>query len=163
MEKKNTPNSITDRMCITAGVIAGFFIIIVAVITSYEVFARKVGYPTIWTLEISIYLVIWATLLGGGYTELKSGHVGMELVQKRFQSERCQAVIQLIHAFAGLLFMVVVLKGGYELALRAFSKNQESVGLLQVPMYLIYSAIPVGAMIHILQLVKKIINVLKIF
>jgi C4-dicarboxylate transporter DctQ subunit len=163
MDEKKTPKSIIDLASINAGVIAGFFIVIVAIIATYEVLSRKVGYPTTWTFDISIYLVIWATLLGGGYTELKNGHVGMELIQKGFPRERSQAVIQLIHALAGLVFMIVVFKGGYELTVGAVANNQQSVGLLQVPMYLVYSAIPVGAAIHILQLGKKIVTALKTF
>lgn len=70
-----------QRLNVLLGYVAALLIVTSTVAISYEVVTRYVlRSPTDWNLELNIFLLIGATFLAAAYTQLKRGHVGIEVL-----------------------------------------------------------------------------------
>jgi len=70
-----------QRINVLLGYVAALLIVISTVAISYEVVARYVfRQPHDWSLELNVFLLIGATFLAAAHTQMKRGHVGIEVL-----------------------------------------------------------------------------------
>jgi len=123
-------------------------IILITLLTAYEVGMRKIlTRPTIWTNEITGYLLIWVGLLGVVYAYDKRAHVSVDMIYQRLPLS-IQKLFDVITTAGILLFSVCICYFGYKYAWMAYSRGWRHFGMLDVPM--IYTRIAlaiVGAML----------------
>lgn len=87
---------VVDTLNNWVGRIVGWLIVPLTFIVAYDVFLRYVfNRPTIWAWDISSQLLGIFTVLGGGYTLLYGGHIGVDILVVKL-SPRKRAVIDLI-------------------------------------------------------------------
>ena len=73
--------AIYNRMIKTVEVVLIVDIGLIVLFTGYEVFIRDIfGKPTIWTNEITSYLLVWLGLLGIVYAYDRGAHVSVDLI-----------------------------------------------------------------------------------
>jgi len=90
---------ISDKLNIIGGALSGIFVLVMGLIVTYEVIMRYVfRSPTIWVLEISIYLTIGSVFLGGGYALKEKMHINVDVIT-RYLSQRNQVLLQIISLF----------------------------------------------------------------
>ncbi|MBS0326593.1 MAG: TRAP transporter small permease [Proteobacteria bacterium] len=64
------------------GLVGGLLIVVSCVAISYEVFSRYyLKAPHTWSLEFNIFLLVAATFLAAGFTQMRRGHVGTEVLE----------------------------------------------------------------------------------
>ena len=108
--------------------------ILIMLLTAYEVFMRKMmGQPTIWTNEITGYLLIWVGLLGVVYAYDKRAHVSVDMIYQRLPPY-IQTFFDIVTTTGILLFSICVCYFGYKYTSMAYLRGWRHFGMLDVPM-----------------------------
>jgi TRAP-type C4-dicarboxylate transport system permease small subunit len=149
-------NSIFYRWIIKAVELLSIIgIMLIVVFTTYEVLMRQVfGQPTIWTNEISCYLLVWFGLLAIVYAYDQNAHVSVDLVYERL-SLRARSWCNLIEASLSLVFLFLLFYYGLKYWWMAYSRGWNHTGSLDVPMSYTRLAIPLVAALLVLQAVFR--------
>ena len=70
-----------QRLNVFLGYVAALLIIVSTLAISYEVVWRYVfRHPHDWSLEFNIFILVGATFLAAAHTQMKRGHVGIEVL-----------------------------------------------------------------------------------
>lgn len=119
-------------------------IITSCVIVTWSVIARGVGIETYWQMEASVYLLIFATFIGAGYTHVTGGQIGVSFLKDKLKGkwafcyDICISVCTIV--LFGLFFY-----SGVELFLQSWDGNWKSETLWGPPLWIVYLIIPVGS------------------
>jgi TRAP-type C4-dicarboxylate transport system permease small subunit len=125
---------------------AGLALVVAACFTTYEVVLRKVGYPTTWALEYSIYLVIWVAFIGFGYSQAQKAHIEVDML--RFRMPRVVIALKRL-ALALLTLVTATLLTSYSLpwVLDSYQTHEAANTLMRTPTWLIKLSLPIGSAI----------------
>jgi C4-dicarboxylate transporter, DctQ subunit len=96
-----------------------------------------------WAQEACIYMFVWMAKFGAAYGVRTGIHVGVDVVINRLNPAWHKAAV-LFGLLSGALFTLVVASLGAVLVWRIGHTDQVSSDL-ELPMWLIYLAIPVGS------------------
>lgn len=105
----------------------------IVLVVIYDVVARAAGYPTLWALEVSGYLMIAASVLAAGEVMQKGGHFEVRLFLDMLPA-RTQAMIDRVVALVTALFAIAVMIGCIQLVLQTHALGFRSPTLLQIPL-----------------------------
>ncbi|MBW2147334.1 MAG: TRAP transporter small permease [Deltaproteobacteria bacterium] len=106
--------------------------------------------PTIYSVEISEYLLIFITFLCVGWVLKENRHVRMLAIHTRL-SKNSQAYMEIFSCLLIMLFCVVLVWEGIESVIVAYRGDYHSSSLLNFPLWISYSFIPYGALVLGLQ------------
>lgn len=143
-----------------------WLIFILMALAVFEVFTRRLlGSPTIWTFEMSGFLLAGVTMLGLAYTQLHYGHVNIDFIYDRL-SRRAQAILNIISFFPFLfLYCYIYLHFGTQFAAESWSRLETTATAWSPPVYPVKTVLPVGAalllLIGLVQLTQNIIIAVK--
>ena len=156
--KQTGIRKIVDGLTLWAAVVGGLLFVVITLIVFYEIAARYVfNSPTTWSIDVSIYLVIWATFLGAAYTLKEGGHIMVDVILKKF-SRRSARKIRLATYTLLLVFCLVLLWRGTVACIDAVRYNEVTLSAHRFPLWLPMSAIPTGSFLLGLQSICKIID-----
>jgi len=98
----------------TIEVLSMLGIILIMIFTAYEVSIREIfGKPTIWTNEITSYMLVWFGMLSILYAYTKKAHVSVDLVYRKFNAG-LQKILDLINEILTFIFAIFVLIYGFK-------------------------------------------------
>lgn len=106
--------------------------------------------PTTWQTEVSVYLLVFVTFVGGAYGLKHHAHVGVDLVVDRLPV-RAQLVVRLVTALLAMLVVVAVIKTAYGTWLEAYEGGFRTSTVLGTPLWLVYAILPVGMLLILFQ------------
>jgi TRAP-type transport system small permease protein len=133
----------------------GLLVAVMALAIFLQVLARYVfDYPLSWPEELGRFLFAWIVFLGIVPVIRADEMPALDLVY-RWLPEKAGHVLKLIVSVVILGFLVIMLKGGFELMARQTA--QISVAL-EVPMAVVYSAIPFGTLLMCLLMIFKVVE-----
>ncbi|UAL45960.1 TRAP transporter small permease [Sutcliffiella horikoshii] len=143
---------ISDGIAKVEKFLGAFLMLCMAVIITLSVaFRYFLNSPLSWAGEVSIFLLIWISFIGGSlglkYKSQASVSIFLEYVPTNISK-----VLTLIGHICMLLFLLVILYYTYTWILSPNVALQKSSGIL-LPMWIPYSAVPIGltcAAFHIL-------------
>lgn len=144
-----------------AAIAASLLVLGATFATFYEVVARYVfGSPTTWSMDSSIYMLMWAVFLGAAYTMHTHGHVCVDLLVAKLP---CGARLALkatvllgVGAFSGLLAW----RGGVA-CVEAYRFGEVTLSYLRTPMYVPMSAIPVGCGLLSVEVARELVQLFR--
>lgn len=124
-------------------------------------FAQALGryaldFSITWSEELSRFLMIWVSMLGGAVAARRHLHVGFEGLTNALP-RRLQTGVQLLGVALSLGIFATMAWYGFTLA--AFNMRQLSAAL-QWPMGIPYAAVPVGALLLVLFLLEELLRLL---
>ncbi|WP_088007087.1 TRAP transporter small permease [Indiicoccus explosivorum] len=122
--------------------------VLVVAVFMQVVFRFVIEQPLAWTEELGRYCLIWITFLGAGYAMATNSHIGVEFFVEK-AAVPVRRVTYILSATACLVFFLLLVLEGYELAVSGMSQSSP---VLQIPMGYIYAAIPVSGVILIINL-----------
>lgn len=155
---KNTLK-IVDKLTTLGAVIGGVLIAVMTAIVTIAVITRYLlRQPLGWSEEVSIYLMIWAIFLGTAYTLKHDAHIGVDLLMNRL-SPRIKPIFHCFHYLAGLLFLSILLFKGIAMIDLSIMLDSRSIAT-DFPLYLVQLAVPVGAVLLILQIISKLVHII---
>ena len=111
----------------------------------------------VWVEEVSRYLMIWLTFLGAGLVLRYGGHIGIDTLQNAFPRH---AVVIRVAIYALLLvFFAIMLWLGSRYAMLTWG---QTTPVMQIPIGVVYLAIPFGFGLLIVHLVLMTIPYLRL-
>ncbi|WP_236614577.1 TRAP transporter small permease [Sporomusa ovata] len=150
-------DQIIQKVTSLATVLAGLFILATAVIVCYEVIARGLfDAPTEWSLELSVYLVLASGFLGLAATYADDKHIRVDILTARL-SERSNACLTIFVGIVVTGMCFVFLVESWDMVLTSYQMNNTSPSTLRVPLFIPQLSLPVGFLLLLLQLARKII------
>ena len=133
-------------------------ILAMALIIFFDVVMRYVfNRPTIWTLEISEYMLVFLAFAGAADIQAKNGHIKMDLFYTKFSPQKrrwLDILFQILTAtFTGLL-----LWHSWKMTFNAYQYDSFSNTLLETPLYIPYAIIPLGMCFLLVQSILSLVE-----
>ena len=139
-------------------VISGIALIILVILTFLGSLMRYiVNRPIIWQEEVQIGLAIWVIFFGASAAFRYSNHIAIDMIVDMFP-KNIQKIIEVLIAIVTISVLFFMLINGKNLVLQ-FIKTNRSTNILHIPSQYIYSAIPLGCF---LMIINYIISEIKI-
>lgn len=133
----------------------GLLVVVMTLAIFLQVLARYVfNYPLSWPEELGRFLFAWIVFLGIVQVLRMEEMPCLDLVYQWFP-ERAGRFLKFFTSLVILGFLLIMLKGGWELMVR--QTKQISVAL-QIPMAVVYFAIPFGTLLMTLLTLFKTID-----
>ncbi|HEX7551113.1 MAG TPA: TRAP transporter small permease [Candidatus Methylomirabilis sp.] len=126
--------------------------LIAAVVFLQVVFRYVLQQPLYWSEELPRYLLIWMSFLAAALAQKNEAHINITLAVTPFPTA-VQRGIRLLANLVILGFLGVLVYSG-SLVTRITAAHRSTA--LQIPMAVVYAALPVGAALMMLYLVLQI-------
>ena len=138
------------------GRLSSAILILMIGIIFYETLARYFfKLPTVWELEVAIYLMIFITFMGAGWG-LKNGvHVSVEVIIQRLSTKNRRILRTILYLIALLTFLVFF-QQCLSTTMTAYFEWWTSWSALEFPLFLVYMFISIGLLLLSLQLCVEI-------
>ncbi|WP_027127768.1 TRAP transporter small permease [Fusobacterium perfoetens] len=153
MEKiKNILDKIIEKFCIA---IMG----IMTLLVTWQVITRYFfNNPSIVTEQTSQYLFVWLVMYGSAYVFGKREHMQISFIRD-LASPSIRKIIDIIQEIIITIFVItVMIYGGYFTSLRQMGQVDAA---LQIPMGVVYSAIPISGIFIIFYAILNITKIAK--
>ena len=118
------------------------------------IFRFVVYVPFPWSEELARYLMVWMGMTGSAVALRKGRHIGVTIFIEKLPSVLHRGVLSLVQLVM-IVFLVLLLKEAWDFAL--FNSDQASPAM-GIPMLYPYTAIFVGAVLMIIELVADILH-----
>jgi TRAP-type C4-dicarboxylate transport system permease small subunit len=125
--------------------IAGLFLVAMIAITGANIVLSQFGLPIRGTFELMGYFGAVVTALALGYTQVKRGHIAVDIVVLRF-SERIQTALHGVNHFICAVFFVMVSWQVFKYA-TTLRETGEVTETLQIIYYPFTYAVALGCLI----------------
>lgn len=133
-------------------VMAMFTISVLIILTTIGVFMRYVlEQPIEWAEEVQSLFFIWTVFFGASSVMKAEGHVGIDIFVA-YMPPKVQRVMRIIANVIVMVILVVLMVLGIMLSIGAWVKITP---VLQVKYTFIDIAVPVGAVLMLIQLAKQ--------
>ncbi len=103
--------SLVDAINQKVGQFAMYLVIAMIIVLFYATVVKNFLLPSLWTLEVSQFIMVSYYLLGGGYTLQNGSHVRMDLLYGRW-SPTTKAAVDCCTILFMIFYLVILLRGG---------------------------------------------------
>ncbi|MGC2165182.1 MAG: TRAP transporter small permease [Gallionella sp.] len=145
---------------VLTGYLSGITIVVTSVIICYGVVMRYYfSSPLNWGLELSIFMLIIATFMSAGYTQMQRGHVSIEMLD-HILSPRANKWRYLVGDALSLIFCAVFTWNSWEFFSEAFADGRVTTSTWAPKLWIPYAFMTVGMASLSLQLLVQIVDAL---
>jgi TRAP-type C4-dicarboxylate transport system permease small subunit len=127
-------------------------ILIFVVVFLQVLFRYLLRQPLFWSEELPRYLLIWMTFLAAALAQKHDAHINITLCLAPLSTRARQALKILTDAVILAFFWILIYSGSLVTNITAHHRSTA----LQLPMGLVYAALPVGAILMSLYLLLQI-------
>ncbi|MGE4453874.1 MAG: TRAP transporter small permease [Sphaerochaeta sp.] len=122
------------------------------------VFRLVLKQPLAWTEELSRYLFVWLTFIGGALVVSESGHFKMDILTVLIKGRWVQ-IVNIIVNIALVVFSIVLVIYGIKLVHMVYTQKSPALGItMSIP----YFVLPLNGVLSIIHLIENTIADLKI-
>ncbi|BBL80240.1 C4-dicarboxylate TRAP transporter small permease protein DctQ [Rubrobacter xylanophilus] len=143
-----------------SGYISGLLIFASTLIICYAVLLRALGFSTVWQTELTIYLLMFVTFIGGAYGLKHDEHVNVDLLINRLPV-RAASLLKLVAALLSLVVIAVVAWRSGMMWLEATEKGWRSGTAWNPPLTYPYAILPIGMALIALQYVVIMVELVR--
>ncbi|WP_075618854.1 TRAP transporter small permease [Paenisporosarcina indica] len=130
---------------------------LVTLLTIYQVFARFILHsPLVWSEEVVRYSMIWIVLLGTSVALRKGLLVSVEIVL-HIVPRKIKKMMEVLIVLLNVIFLFILIRYGFILLELT---NGQKIGALDLPVSVIYYAIPVAGILGILNALLVLVEIL---
>ena len=144
--------------------VGGIFLFCIAGLTVFEALRRAIfTTSTMWILDVTLYLLIWAVFLGTSYAMQEHAHIAVDFVKTglcKLLGRYSNKAITIIGYVCVLVFVLVIFRFLFSFIIPAVRNNTMSYGTFQIPIAFLYSAIAVGMVMLLITTVFIILDIL---
>lgn len=134
-------------------IIVIFFIIMIISLFGEVISRFFFNLPMMWAEEVGRYLFIWIVYLGAAQAFIKNKHLTVDFLAKKIPSPYSNYLDIILHLMI-MLFLFFVFVNGVKYAGMNFNKPAYSIEWIRLGWT--YSAIPVGAVLMLLNIIRII-------
>ena len=129
------------------------------VICLWQIIGRylSTSFATSWGEELSVYLIIWATLLTASGLVRDDGHVRADLIVAQL-SDANQRRVEIFNCAVAVAFCAGLAWFGYLVTRDAYELGERSMTSLSFPMWLYYAALPTTAELMTVRYVIRLVQ-----
>lgn len=141
-------------------VVSGGLLMLIGCLSVLEVFMRSVlNRPTVWTMDISQFSLIWAIFIGAGYAFQEKAHVRVDLFTEVLPPKAKKAAA--IFGYAVVLgFVAVLTQSAVTLMRGALRLNRYTISMVQIPQWILITAILLGCGLMMLTLIGILLDLI---
>jgi len=145
-----------ERLSRLGAVLAEICLVLLLALVFHEVIARYVlNKPTLYSVELSEYLLIFVAFMAAGWVLQEDKHVRMPTFVNLMPA-KVRYGFALFTSIVVLCFCAILVWQGAKASIVAFTGGYHSSSLLNVPLFIPYAIIPIGSLILGLQMVVRI-------
>lgn len=115
-----------------------------------------------WAEEFSRYVIVWMVTAGVGAAARENMHMSITAIIDLTKSKKFHFGINMFVLLSGLLFAIFTLVTGSRLVYSMILNNQLSPAM-EIPLWTIYLALPIGGLLLTYRLVQSFFKQLKAF
>ena len=157
----NLLSAFFERLSRIGAILAEICLVLLLALVFNEVIARYVlNRPTLYSVELSEYLLIFVAFMAAGWVLQKDGHVKMHSVIN-LMPPPMRRFADIFTSIVVLIFCAILVWQGCKSSIMAFKGGYHSSSLLNVPLWIPYAIIPTGSLLLALQMLVRIVNVCK--
>lgn len=146
-----------DKLNKLVGVIVGVMLAIMAILIIVQIFFRFViSYPLHWSEELSRYLMIYSIFFGVPLVLRQQKLIAIEFISELLNESK-RRILKMILMLISIVFFAILFIQGLEILQTV--KMQTSAGL-RIPMSIPYAAIPIGAVLMIINAIAVIFELM---
>ena len=132
--------------------LSGLSLTALIILTTLGVISRYfLNSPIAWLEEVQMMLIVWTTFMGGSVAVRMKGHVAIEVIVELFPKVVQRVLSMIVFVFV-IIVLVVVAMQGMNLIQQLASTNRVT-SMLHIPYAIIYSAMPIGCVMMIVNLI----------
>ena len=147
-----------DRINELVGKMVSYLVVPLTMIVVFEVIMRYAfDAPTLWAWDVNMYLGGLMTVLGAGYAHLYKSHVSVEFLLEKWSPPK-RVLLELILSPLIILPLAILAWYGVEAAWQSVKINEHYSSLWEPPIYPLRMAIPIGAVLFLLQAISRFIG-----
>ncbi len=136
--------------------VAGIIVIFTMLAVVYEVVMRYLfRSPTLWTVEVSGYSLLYITFLGSGWVLMHEGHVKIDLLTNRLKPNT-QVILNIITSIFGFIVMSVIAWYSARVTWDSYQTNYLAATELQTPLFIVFLIIPIGSLLLVIQFLRNL-------
>ena len=140
------------------GALATFLLALAMLAVCQMIFMRYIlREATIWQNDFVVYSATAAIFVGAPYVLLKKGHVGVDVIE-HLVSDATRLKLRLAGCWLGLIFCAIMLVAGWINFYEAWMNGWTSPTVWAPPLWIPYSAVPIGFAMLCLQYVAEILR-----
>ena len=149
---------IIDALNEWAGKVAAWLVVPMLLIVTYDVIMRYIfNRPTVWAWDINVQLLGVSVALGGGYTLLYNGHIGVDVLVEGL-ARRKRAIVDLLTSIFFFLGIGVLAWESGRVAWSSVRTREIDFTYFAPPVYPLKVLIAVGFFLLFLQGIAKFIR-----
>jgi len=152
-----TLNQIAEKLLIIF-LLANVTFVFMEVIFRY-VFNSPLG----WTYEVTVYLMVWSAFLGSSIVSRKREHISVDSLVNKLPF-KYRKIVNVISNLLVLYFLYFIITSGLDMIEMTSGARSPS---LRIPMIWVYSSIPIGFGLIVLQtleiIFKDLFEIYKVF
>lgn len=139
-----------------------FTLVVMVVLIFMQVIGRYVFESSLtWSEETARYVHIWQVWIGASYAIRQGAHIKVEAFKNIF-NKKSQIIIDLLAVLLWSIITLFLAIYGTNLVMTMFARGQLSPAM-RIPMWIPYTAIPVGGTLMSIRLVQQIYLLIKSF
>lgn len=112
-----------------------------------------------WSEELARYLFIWQCWVGVSFAQRSEKHIRIEILPSKL-SEKGRARLDVLQMVITLMIVVFLIVYGVIMVQFLIGAGTRS-SALQMPMYLVYIAMPLSCAVYGIRLIGKLVNMAK--
>lgn len=146
-----------QAISMAAAVVSAAAILLACAAISWAVWARGVmGRSTIWEMEGSVYLLIYAAMLAAAFTDRSGGQIGVGALGARLSGRAAQAHRLILDIMALALFSLMTWSG-WQMFIQSWQSGWRSPTVWGPPLWVPHLAIPLGGGLLVLALLVDVL------
>jgi len=146
-----------DRLSTGCAVFAAASMAAATLIVVWMVIWRATGHSTYWEIELAVYLIVAAVLVGSPYCLMTRGHIGVDLISHLLSPRNARRLERVLAVF-GLAVCLYLAWKGLELTLDAFEKDETSGSSWDPLLWPFFALMPTGLALTALQYVAELLR-----
>ncbi|WP_078379901.1 TRAP transporter small permease [Sutcliffiella halmapala] len=153
-------NKISDTIAEVEKYLGAFLMLCMVVIVIVAVaFRYFLNSPLSWAGEVSIFLLIWTSFIGGSLGLKYKSQASVTFLLD-FVSERVKKSLIILGHISMLGFLFIILYFSYKWILSPNVALQKSSAML-LPMWIPFSAVPIGLTFATIHIITNLLNVIR--